>query len=67
MAFNHNLCYTTVMIKRVISFTDPQDEWLNKEADRLGISVAELVRRIIDLYREPQPNRPEGKPENAIS
>ena len=42
------------MIKRVISFTDPQDDWLIKESDRLGISVAELVRRIIDLYREPQ-------------
>lgn len=41
------------MIKRVISFTDPQDDWLIKESDRLGISVAELVRRIIDLYREP--------------
>lgn len=41
------------MIKRVISFTDPQDDWLLKESDRLGISVAELVRRIVDLYREP--------------
>jgi hypothetical protein len=41
------------MIKRVISFTEPQDDWLIKESDRLGISVAELVRRIIDLYREP--------------
>ena len=51
------------MIKRVISFTDPQDEWVIKEADRLGISAAELVRRIIDWYREAK----QEKPSDAIS
>jgi hypothetical protein len=39
------------MIKRVISFTEPQVQWLEAEAKRLGISVAELVRRIIDQAR----------------
>lgn len=39
------------MIKRVISFTEPQLEWLEAEAKRLGISVPELVRRLIDQAR----------------
>ena len=39
------------MIKRVISFTQPQVAWLETEAKRLGISVPELVRRIIDSAR----------------
>jgi hypothetical protein len=38
--------------KRMISFTDPQVEFLKREAGRLGISVADLVRRIVDQYRE---------------
>ena len=40
------------MNKRMISFTDPQVEFLKREAERLGISVADLVRRIVDLFRE---------------
>jgi hypothetical protein len=36
----------------MISFTDPQRAFLKKEADRLGISIAELVRRIVDAHRE---------------
>ena len=39
------------MIKRIISFTPPQLEWLEAESKRIGISVAELVRRIIDQAR----------------
>ncbi len=39
------------MIKRVISFTQPQLEWLESEAKRLGISIPELVRRLIDQAR----------------
>jgi hypothetical protein len=39
------------MIKRLISFTEPQIVWLEAEAKRLGISVPELVRRIIDAAR----------------
>jgi hypothetical protein len=34
----------------MISFTDPQIAFLRKDAKRLGISVAELVRRIIDAH-----------------
>jgi hypothetical protein len=43
------------MTKLMISFTDPQIAWLRAEADRLGISVAEYVRRIVDAKRERKP------------
>jgi hypothetical protein len=36
----------------MISFTDPQRVFLKREANRLGISIAELVRRIIDRHIE---------------
>ncbi len=44
------------MIKRVISFTQPQLEWLEAEAKRLGISIPELVRRLIDQARNGNPH-----------
>lgn len=34
----------------MISFTEPQHAYLVKEAKRLGIPVAELVRRIVDAH-----------------
>ena len=40
------------MIKQMISFTQPQLAWLRREARRLGVSVAELVRRAVDTCRE---------------
>lgn len=40
------------MIKRFISFTQPQLQWLEQEARRLGISVPELLRRIVDDARQ---------------
>jgi hypothetical protein len=40
------------MNKRMISLTDPQVEFLQREAGRLGISVSDLIRRIIDAHRE---------------
>lgn len=40
------------MTKQMISFTDPQRAYLKREAKRLGISIAELVRRIIDRHIE---------------
>lgn len=42
------------MEKLVISVTPAQTEWLRAEAARLGISVAELLRRIIDKARGEQ-------------
>ena len=40
------------MNKRMISFTDPQEAFLKRESERLGISVSDLVRRIVDQHRE---------------
>lgn len=40
------------MQKRLISLTDPQTEFLKKESERLGISVSEVVRRVLDKHRE---------------
>ena len=39
------------MKKRLISFSDPQYEWLQTEAGRLGLPVSELVRRAVDACR----------------
>ena len=40
---------------RIFSFsaTDPQTAWLKAEARRIGITIGELLRRIIDQRREP--------------
>jgi hypothetical protein len=35
-----------------IVLTDPQHAYLKEEATRLGIAVSDLIRRIIDAYRE---------------
>ena len=40
------------MHKQMISLTDPQIAYLRAEAKRLGITVSDLVRRIIDQHRE---------------
>jgi hypothetical protein len=56
------------LIRFTTSLTDPQHEWLNKEAERLGVSPHELLRRIVDWYREVQVNKPsvvDGKREEA--
>ena len=40
------------VMRRNIYFSAPQGEYLIAEARRLGISVTELVRRIVDQHRE---------------
>lgn len=35
----------------MLTLTKPQRAFLQQEAGRLGISVAELIRRILDEYR----------------
>jgi|APFre7841882654_1041346.scaffolds.fasta_scaffold74940_2 tRNA uridine 5-carbamoylmethylation protein Kti12 len=47
--------------KRKITMTAPQDVFLRREAERLGITVADLVRRIIDEYRKPLEAQREAK------
>jgi hypothetical protein len=34
-----------------IAFTAPQLKWLHAEARRLGLSIAELLRRLVDEHR----------------
>lgn len=35
-----------------VVFTAPQTDWLRREAERLDISIGELVRRIVDRWRD---------------
>jgi hypothetical protein len=38
--------------RQMVTMTAKQYEWIKRKADRLGISVSETIRRIIDEYRE---------------
>lgn len=40
------------IIQRSIVFTRPQMQWLKEEARRLGVSFAEVIRRIVDKERD---------------
>jgi hypothetical protein len=40
------------MHKQMVSLTEPQVAFLKTEAKQLGISVSDLIRRILDQYRE---------------
>lgn len=40
------------MANKLVLLTEPQEIWLRAEAARLGISVSELIRRILDAARE---------------
>lgn len=41
--------------RQTVTFTAAQYEWLEREAERLDITVSELLRRIIDGYRGVRP------------
>jgi hypothetical protein len=34
-----------------VTLTGPQQTWLTREAKRLGVSIGELLRRIVDEVR----------------
>jgi Ribbon-helix-helix protein, copG family len=40
------------MHQQTVSLTEPQIAWLRAESARLGISVSDMIRRIIDEHRE---------------
>jgi hypothetical protein len=42
--------------RRSVAFTEPQWAFLKAESERLGITIAELLRRIIDQHREGRGN-----------
>lgn len=51
-----------------VSFTRPQLEYLRVEAEQLGISIADMIRRIVDQHRgagrpapKPKPNKKETR------
>lgn len=37
--------------QKTIQFTEPQLKWLEDKSAEIGITVAELLRRIVDDYR----------------
>jgi hypothetical protein len=37
--------------RQSVTFTSPQMAFLKKEAKKLGVSVGELIRRIVDQFR----------------
>lgn len=39
-------------VKRSLIFTEPQIKWLREQAKKLGLSVGEFVRRIVDEKRQ---------------
>jgi len=43
---------TMIAARQSVTFTKPQATYLREEAVRLGISVSDLIRRIIDQHRE---------------
>lgn len=46
------ICHPMAMTKRrSIALNEKQQAFLEKEAERLGITVADVIRRIIDHYR----------------
>ena len=45
-------------IRQTVSFTDAQMKWLRKRAERLGITVADAVRRLIDEERQLEWRKP---------
>jgi hypothetical protein len=38
--------------RQSVTLSEPQAKFLADEAKKLGISVSDLIRRIIDQYRE---------------
>lgn len=42
---------TKPIIQRSVVFTKPQMVWLEKESEKLGISISDLIRRAIDEVR----------------
>ena len=40
------------LLRLMLQFTAPQVEFLRRESARLSITIPDLVRRIVDEYRE---------------
>lgn len=40
------------LARTTINLTQPQISWLRREAKRLGLTLGELLRRIVDAARD---------------
>ncbi len=38
-------------VRQTVTLTKPQAAYLKREAKRLGVTVSELIRRIVDEFR----------------
>ncbi len=47
----HGKSTIVFVLKKTIDFTEPQLKWLNAESKRLGLRIAELLRRLVDQAR----------------
>ena len=45
-----------------VTLSDPQNRWLKAEAKKLGLSVGELLRRIVDEKRAAAAAPPQQRP-----
>ena len=52
LAQHRSVPYMCRMSRLNLVLTEPQKRWLEREAKRLGLSIGELLRRIIDQVRE---------------
>jgi Ribbon-helix-helix protein, copG family len=52
----HHIHTMASSVRQSVTLTTPQLEFLKREAERLGITVSDLIRRIIDRYREREPD-----------
>lgn len=43
------------MDRITVSLPDQQMSWLKREAKRLGLTIGELLRRVIDQVRQDKP------------
>jgi len=44
------------LVQIALQVSKPQDKWLGENADELGISKQELIRRILDEHRGAVPS-----------
>lgn len=54
------------MIRAQVQITKEQIEWLREKARNKGVSVSQLLRESVELYRAHEENLPEDKKKRAL-
>ena len=54
--------YLVHTMRMSVTLSDPQNRWLKAEAKKLGLSVGELLRRIVDEKRAAAAAPPQQRP-----